>query len=158
MQIKRQNKRICPADSTKNHHPCRIAGWIWIVLVTVPTYASSIYRCGNSYSTNHVCADGNAVEIKPHVDPPQLRSPHQASPAVSDSKEAEALEKKRLASENKAGKQVLPRVIVTNPSTHANELETAHRRHAPNPYFTAKDPNSPPKKKSSTKALPTETN
>jgi hypothetical protein len=124
--------------------------------------AETVYRCGDEYSTSAMCADGPSAEIKTHA---EVRTPTHdgTSPAARDLRDAEALEKNRLRSEKQAAQSIPPRMMDMRQNLTASNIdETAtnlyprglrHRR-PQSPYFTAKDPNTPPKKKGNAKALP----
>ena len=150
-----------PANSIKCNHGLRNAWWFWIIFIATTSNAASIYRCGNTYSTSDMCANGHAVEINTHTNP-HYNALQPTSPAVTELREAEALERKRLASENRVVKQNPPRVIVTSPSAHGLSANTAPteqtqsmgRGRMPHQYFTAKDPHAPPKKKGNVQTLP----
>ncbi len=161
MHLKPLTKRNSPPDPSKRDHWLRTAWWFWFLFMVAPTHAANIYRCGNAYSTSDLCANGHAEVINTHTEP-RDNSLHPTSPAVTELREAEALERKRLASENRVGKQNPPRVIVISPSTHGLSANTAPpaqtqptpSRRVPHLYFTAKDPNAPPKKKGNVQTLP----
>jgi hypothetical protein len=150
-----------PADSRKPSHVLRTACWLGIFFIATTSDAASIYRCGNTYSTSDLCANGHAVEINTHTNP-HYNALQPTSPAVTELREAEALERKRLASENRVVKQNPPRVIVTSPSAHGLSANTAPteqtqsmgRGRMPHQYFKAKDPHAPPKKKGNVQTLP----
>jgi hypothetical protein len=161
MHIKPLTKGTSPPDPSKRDHWFRAAWRLWFVFMVAPTQAANIYRCGNAYSSTSLCANGHAEEINTHTEP-RYNSLQPTSPAVTELREAEALERKRLASENRVGKQNPPRVIVTSPSTHGLSANTATaaqtqptpNRRVPHLYFTAKDPQALPKKKGNAQALP----
>ena len=132
------------------------------LLTSTHLQAETVYRCGDNYSSSAMCADGRSAEIKTHA---EVRTPtHDSiSSAARDLHDAEALEKNRLRSEKQTAQNVPPRLMDTRQNlTASNTDETAtnlrprgirnHRPHSP--YFTAKDPNTPPKKKGNAKALP----
>ena len=165
MHIKHKAQGTNPSHNVKPCQPLQTVWLAWVILMSTPTFAASVYRCGNAYSASNACTEGDAVEIQTHrAGPPS--QPSKTSPAFSELKEAQALEKKRLTSERRAETQTPPRVIAISPnkangieiSTPTESYPTLHRRHAQSPYFTAKDPNAPTKKKSNAKALPSEPN
>ncbi len=161
MHIKLLTRGASPTDSIKRDHWLRAAWWLLFVFMVGPTLAANIYRCGDAYSTSDLCANGHAVEINTHTNP-RYNALQPTSPAVTELREAEALERKRLASENRVVKQNPPRVIVTSPSAHGFSANTAPttqtqstvRGRRPQQYFTAKDPKAPPKKKGNVQTLP----
>jgi hypothetical protein len=124
--------------------------------------AETVYRCGDDYSTSAKCADGRSAEIKTHAE--VRTSAHDStSSATRDLHDAEALEKNRLRSEKQTAQSVPPRMMDTrqnltssNTDDNATNLHPKGLRHRrpQSPYFTAKDPNTPPKKKGNAKALP----
>jgi hypothetical protein len=132
------------------------------LLTSTHLQAETVYRCGDDYSTSAKCADGRLAEIKTHA---EVRTPahDSTSSAARDLRDAEALEKNRLRSEKQTVQSVPPRMMDTRQNlTTSNTDETStnlhprglrHRR-PQSPYFTAKDPNTPPKKKGNAKALP----
>jgi hypothetical protein len=164
MQIKQKTQEPCLALKCDQHHLHALIRLLCTVLIVTPGWAASIYRCGNTYSASTVCAHGDAVEITPNAEP-QSNGPRKTPTSLKDSQEADALERKRLNAENRASRQNATRVIVTAPNKTA-DIDTgpstephsnSHRRQLKSPYFTAKDPNGPPKKKSNPTSLPPDT-
>jgi hypothetical protein len=164
MQIKQKIQGACQASKCDRHHLHALIRLLCTVLFATPSWAASVYRCGNDYSTSALCAQGDAVVITPNAEP-QTSGPRKASISSTDAHEADALEKRRLNAENRATRQNATRVIVTAPSKPADidsvprtEPHSASRRRPlKSPYFTAKDPNGPPKKKGNAMPLPPDT-
>jgi len=135
------------------------------VLLPHTLLADMVYRCGESYSTSNRCGVAAATEVKPTS---VLHTTEHANPN-RDLREAEALEKQRLQAEQQAT-QAAP-IRLSTPSapsvkppssnvTHNEPIANTGKRkgkHARKPnsaYFTAVDPTAPPKKKSTAKAVP----
>jgi hypothetical protein len=165
MQIKQKFPGPLLALKCDQHHLPALIRLICAVLIVTPSWAASVYRCGNTYSASTVCPHGDAVEITPNAEP-QSNGPRKTTVSSHDSQEADALERKRLNAENRASRQNATRVIVTTPNKTADTdtvpatepHSNSHRRQLKSPYFTAKDPNSPPKKKGKATSLPPATN
>jgi hypothetical protein len=113
-----------------------------------------------------MCTKGHPAEIRPHA---ELRTSgyDSVSATTRDLREAEALEKTRIRSEKQVMQSTSVRPIDMHqnlPMGNADEPATnprragRHTRKLQSPYFTAKDPNAPPKKKGNAKALPPVTN
>ena len=136
---------------------------VWVLLMTVSAHADTVYRCGNAYSASDQCANGQSAEVKASS---VLRDRAQDKPShvSNEQQEAAALEKKRLQAERQAT-QNAPIRLSASPNPPSRRVNTdvernpsrnkgKHARKPPSPYFTAKDPNAPPKKKSTAKAVP----
>jgi len=183
MLKKHKPKGLAPADFLQRLPPCgRYVGnahtrWFIRLALTLsacsitPTHADAVYRCGVAYSTSSQCANGVATEVKPSS---ALHStgPDNGNVATRDLRDAQALEKQRLQAEQQvtqapirlsspsavSATQPTSTVIHNEPSTSkSNRREKGKGKHAHNPntpYFTAVDPTSAPKKKSTAKAVP----
>ena len=133
------------------------------LLVVASASAESVYRCGDEYSPSAQCPNGHPAEVKASA---VLRSnpTDKAANAANDRQEAEGLEKKRLQAERQAAQTAPVRFSASSHTISQNLNTNAERSPALNkgkrarkpqsPYFTAKDPTAPPKKKSNAKALP----
>ena len=165
MQIKRRVLGSCLASKCDKPQIHALIRLICTLLIVTPSWAASVYRCGNAYSASDLCPHGDAVEIRPNAEP--LSSGLRNTPTSSnDSREADALERRRLSAESRVTRQNAARVIVTAPNKTADidtvpgtaPYSTSHRHQLKSPYFTAKDPNGPPNKKGNAKSLPPATN
>ena len=135
----------------------------WALLITAPASADTAYRCGDAYSALAQCPSGQPVEVKT-TSVPRSSAQDTNAAAMRDMREAEALEKKRLQAERQAGQNAALRLSAPGnlgSTSPPYETERApmpskgkHMRKPPNPYFTAKDPSAPTKKKGNAKALP----
>jgi hypothetical protein len=183
MLTKHKQKGLTPADFLQRLPPCdRDMGdaktcWFIRLALTLsaccitPTLADTVYRCGEAYSTSSHCANGVAAEVKPSS-VLQTAEPDKGKAATRDLRDAQALEKQRLQAEQQvtqapirlsspsavSATQPTSTVIHNEPSTSkSNRREKGKGKHAHNPntpYFTAVDPSSAPKKKSTAKAVP----
>ena len=125
--------------------------------------ADTIYRCGEAYSTSSQCGHTAATEVKPS---PVLNTAGQDknNSAMQDLREAQALEKQRLQAERQTVQPTpihLSTLSSVPTSTASNEPSASapkrygQRARKPNsPYFTAVDPKTARKKKSTAKAVP----
>lgn len=188
MLTKHKQKGLTPADFLQGLPPCgrdvSDAHTRWFIRLALtfsaccitPTYADTVYRCGEAYSTSNQCANGAATELKPSS-VLQTAGPDKGHAATRDLHDAQALEKQRLQAEQQAA-QAAPIRLSTpsapsatpNPSsvTHnepsaskGHRIEKGKGKHARkpyNPYFTAVDPTAAPKKKSTAKAVPANSN
>ena len=139
--------------------------WIGLGLLVMTTYtrAEPVYRCGDDYSPFAQCPHGHSTEVKPSLG---LRnsSSTKGIHVTNEMQEAEALEKKRLQTERQVAQTAPVRFSAAgNPSNTNLNASPAHSsmpskgkhtRKLQTPYFTAKDPNAPAKKKSTAKAVP----
>lgn len=126
----------------------------WALLITAPASADTAYRCGDAYSALAQCPSGQPVEVKT-TSVPRSSAPDTNAAAMRDIREAEALEKKRLQAERQAGPNAAVRLSAPSDAERAPmPSKGKHMRKPPNPYFTAKDPSAPTKKKGNAKALP----
>ena len=162
MQHKRQTKRLTQAKF------CALIRLKIIILVsitltiTASALAETVYRCGESYSTFAQCPSGPAAEVRASQGAPQT-TPSKPSLATDDMRLAEDLEKKRLQAERQATQNTPNRFGAVAPNHPMPPLDAErapiskpgkHTRQPTGPYFTAKDPTTPAKKKSNAKALP----
>ena len=141
-------------------------------LLSHATLADTVYRCGEAYSSSSQCTNGAATEIKPSS-VLQTEGSDKSHAATRDLRDAQALEKQRLQTEQQAAQAApirlsTPSVPSTNPS-FSNVTQTApiskqdkrkgkQARKPSSPYFTAVDPSAAPKKKSTAKAVPATSN
>jgi hypothetical protein len=185
MQKKHKPKGLTPADLLQRLLPCgrdvgnahtRNTHWLISLALTfnawciTATYADTVYRCGETYSTSSQCANGTATEVKPSS-VLKTTGPDKGNTATRDLLDAQALEKQRLQAEQQAAQAApirlsTPSAPSTAPSSvpqtelgtnKGNRREKGKGKHArkPNtPYFTAVDPTAAPKKKSTAKAVP----
>ena len=141
-----------------------------------PTLADTVYRCGEAYSTSNQCANGAATEVKPSS-VLQTEGPVKGNVATRDLHDAQALERQRLQAEQEAAQAAAIRLSAPSaPSTaplpnsvihselsankgHRREKgKSKHARKPNTPYFTAVDPMTAPKKKSTAQAVPATSN
>jgi hypothetical protein len=123
--------------------------------------AETVYRCGESYSTSHQCANATATEVKPS----SVLHTTAANNTNHDAREAQALETQRRQAERQAthtapapiNTQRASPTIATPSDTVANH-QRKHTRKPTSPYFTAVDPNATHKKKNTAKAVPAVSN
>lgn len=144
---------------------CRLGRCGILMLLAASTalgHADTVYRCGDAYSASEQCAHGPATQVNPSA---ELRTtgPSQASTAVHELREAQALEKQRLYAERTAA-QAARQQLLSKSSAQPNSANTlvadtqkrqakkAHKVHSA--YFTAVDPTASSKKKSTAKAVP----
>ncbi|WP_310626383.1 hypothetical protein [Limnohabitans sp.] len=126
---------------------------------------NTVYRCGEAYSASAQCPDGHAAEV---IQPSAELHTHTSNPASvirQEAREAQTLETKRLQAMQQAtptmpvglGTPQQPTPSVTSSSTEYDRKHGKNERTGKpkSPYFTAKDPSTPTKKKSNAKALPT---
>jgi hypothetical protein len=142
-----------------------------VALLGHATFADTVYRCGEAYSTSSQCANGAATEVKPSS-VLHTTGPDKGHAATRDLRDAQALEKQRLQAEQQANQAALIRLstpsapsATPNPSsvTHNepsasknNRREKGKGKNARKPnsaYFTAVDPTAAPKKNTA-KAVP----
>jgi hypothetical protein len=123
--------------------------------------ADTVYRCGNTYSPFNQCTTGPAEEIKPNAGQHSAQS-MPSNTAAHDLREAQNLEKQRRQTERQGAPSTPVRFNTARPPM-AREENTEpqprreHNRYEPkrqSPYFTAVDPNTPRKKKSTAPAVP----
>jgi hypothetical protein len=146
----------------------RPAKWLTVMfgmaaLLSYPTLADTVYRCGEAYSTSNQCDNSVATEIKPSTIR-HTTGPDQANTATRDLLDAQTLEKQRLHAEQQAAQAAAPirlrppRAPLAIPSNHTHHEPIAnsgkHPRKTNSPYFTAVDPTAAAKKKGSAKAVP----
>ena len=143
-----------------------------VVLLSHSTFADTVYRCGEAYSTSNQCANGVATEVKPSS-ALQTAEPDNGNVATRDLRDAQALEKQRLQAEQQANQAAPIRLSTPSapPATpHPNSVthnepsankgfrrEKGKGKNARKPnsaYFTAVDPTAAPKKKNTAKAVP----
>ena len=137
-------------------------------ITPMPTHADTVYRCGEAYSPSNQCAHAAATEVKPSSVLP-TSGQDKNNTAASSLREAQALEKQRLQAERQAAQSApirlstptAPPSIATShePIAQSGQLRGKHARKPQSPYFTAVDPsakNAKPKKKSTAKAVPTD--
>jgi len=133
-----------------------------VLLVTLPAWAETAYRCGDAYSPHAQCANGPAAPIQPTA---ELRNAGQdKANASSDLREAQALEKQRLQAERQAAETapvrfsapLAPPASATHhvPQPQRGKGKGQRKGKAPSPYFTAVDPTAVAQKKSTAKAVP----
>jgi hypothetical protein len=188
MLRKHKPKGLTPADLSKRWSPyganvvdtqtrwfIRLALTLsaWCITPT-PTHADTVYRCGEAYSASSQCANGAATEVKPSS-VLQTTGSDKGNTATRDLRDAQALEKQRLQTEQQAAQAApirlsapsapsaapLPSSIIHHePSVNKGNRRDKgkHARKPNNPYFTAVDPNAAPKKKSTAKAVPASSN
>ena len=188
MLRKHKPKGLTPADFLLSLPPCgKDVGetqtrWLIRLALTLsawcitPTHADTVYRCGEAYSTSSQCANGVATEVKPNS-VLQTKGPDNGNTATHDLRDAQALEKQRLQTEQQAAQAAPIRLSAPSAAAAAplpssathNELSAnkgnrrekgkgKHARKPNNPYFTAVDPKAEPKKKSTAKAVPASSN
>ena len=156
-----QRKALPQANfATPIHAKCLVTV-LCMLLVAASTHADTVYRCGNAYSASDQCTNGPPSEIKASA-ALRDRAPEKPPRIANDLQEADLLEKKRLLAEHQAAQNAPVRF---NPSAnHVNPNHSPERNPIPSqgrrlrkpfsPYFTAKDPNAPSKKKGNATALP----
>jgi hypothetical protein len=185
MLEKLKPKRLTPADFLKRLHSCRgnvgdarTHNTRWLIRLVLAimlnawcithTHADTVYRCGEAYSTSNHCAHDAATEVKPSSVLHTTGS-IKSSTAPIDLREAQALEKQRLQAERQAAQSAPIRLstpnaspsIVTShePLAQSGKHKGKYARKPQSTYFTAVDPsakNAKPKKKSTAKAVPTD--
>jgi hypothetical protein len=122
-----------------------------------PTHADTVYRCGEAYSTSSQCANGTATEVKPSS-VLNTTGPDKANSAMRDMRDAQALEKQPLQAEQQAA-QAAPIRLSTHSAPSAAPPSKGKQASKPNsPYFTAVDPTTTLKNKSTAKAVPATSN
>ncbi len=122
-----------------------------------PTHADTVYRCGEAYSTSSQCANGTATEVK-SSSVLNTTGPDKANSAMRDMRDAQALEKQRLQAEQQAA-QAAPIRLSTHNAPSAAPPSKGKQASKPNsPYFTAADPTTTSKKKSTANAVPASSN
>jgi len=157
MLKRHQTKGRKPADFLE-----RLRLYLIITLVAgclMPTYADTVYRCGEAYSTSAQCGNTAATEVKPTS---VLTTGAGTNTSAHDLRDAQALEKQRLQAQRQAVQAapilISPPVAATTTSNTPlpahDSRKGKHARKAASPYFTAVDPNAPHKKKSTAKAVP----
>ena len=140
----------------------RVVSIALLLLPTARPHAQTIYRCGDEYSTSAICAGGRSALIST---PSESHTPahDKTSSVTQDLREAEALEKIRLRSESRVVQNAPAQMMSTFQNTPAGSTDASaadirhsnrYTRRLQSPYFTAKDPNAPPKKKGIAKTLP----
>jgi len=135
-------------------------------LLSHASLADTVYRCGEAYSSSNHCTNATATEVKPSA-VLHTTAPDPANAAMRDLRDAQALEKQRLQSEQQAVQAApirlnTPSALSTKPSPDsanptdpiARKRKGKHAKKVNSPYFTAVDPTSAPKKKSTAKAVP----
>ncbi len=122
--------------------------------------AETVYRCGDAYSAYPQCASGTAVEVKPHATWPGKHT-DKTNTAAQELRQAQALEKQRLQAERQATHTAPMQLAApdmppssASPSEVTTQTHPHHRRKPAGPYFTAVDPSTAHKKKSTAKAVP----
>jgi hypothetical protein len=139
--------------------------YVWmglLILTSADARTETIFRCGDNYSPSALCADGRSAVIQTPTET-HVTLHDKTSTATRDQREADALEKARLSAEHRAMQNASAQIMGTYPNNAVSHTDVpaadvrqngryARRLHSP--YFTAKDPNAPPKKKSSVKTLP----
>ena len=131
------------------------------------SFADTVYRCGEAYSSSSQCPNATAIEVKPSA-VLHTSGPDPSNVATRDLRDAQALEKQRLQAEQQAVQAAAP--VRINPPTGlsakpspdsvsqteaiARKRKGKHSKKANNPYFTAVDPTATPKKKNTAKAVP----
>ena len=125
----------------------------------LPAYADTVYRCGEAYSTSTQCGSTAATEVKPTS---VLNTGIGRNTSAHDLRDAQALEKQRLQAQRQAVQTApvqinaphaqTPAAAKNEPTIHNSKRQ--HTRRPASPYFTAVDPNTPHKKKSTAKAVP----
>jgi len=166
MTLLTEPKEQVPASFCQSFPTRNIAGMLMTLCLTGAshgTYADTVYRCGDAYSSFAQCAHGPAVEVKPYLDwaNSDASKPRMASQTL---REAQALEKQRLHIEHQAAQTAPVRLmppsnIESEPMSYAAPTARRgqakpHHRSSPSPYFTAKDPNTAGQKKGTAKAVP----
>lgn len=143
--------------------PSRTLSWLSIAIFIIATSALStrargqiVYRCGNSYS-QIPCPGGQTVQVDDTRDAQQKRQTDEA--VRQDAKQAQLLEKKRLAQEKAALKPApvtLPSTDTTSPMTpSASDVAVVHKitpkriqsKHHKPDVFVAQVPGSDQKKR-----------
>jgi hypothetical protein len=185
MLKKLKPKRLTPTDFLRGLPPCdrnmsdaltRNTSWLIRVALALMlnawcithTHADTVYRCGEAYSPSNQCAHDAAREVKPSSVLP-TSGQDKNNTAANDLREAQVLEKQRLQAERKVVQSApirlstptAPPPIATShqPLTQSDQRRGKHARKPQSPYFTAVDPsakNAKPKKKSTAKAVPTD--
>ncbi len=135
-------------------------------LLSHTSFADTVYRCGEAYSSSSHCASATATEVKTNS-VLHASEPDPANAAKRDLRDAQALEKQRLQAEQQALQAApirlnTPSAFSTKPSPGsinqtepiAHKRKGKHARKANSPYFTAVDPTAAQKKKSTAKAVP----
>ena len=157
----RKHPRLKDLRATDVWH---ITGWGLLTALSMSACpAETVYRCGDAYSAYPQCASGTAIEVKPNVTWPGKHT-DKTNTAAQELRQAQALEKQRLQAERQATRtapmqlaapdippsSASPSEVATQPHTH----HTTQSRKPANPYFTAVDPSTAHKKKSTAKAVP----
>ena len=137
-------------------------------ITPMPTHADTVYRCGEAYSPSNQCAHDAVREVKPSSVLP-TSGQDKNNTAANDLREAQVLEKQRLQTERQVVQSApirlstptAPPPIATSrePLTQSDQRRGKHARKPQSPYFTAVEPsakNAKPKKKSTAKAVPTD--
>ena len=165
LQPMRRGRSAGATSTTTQLIRLALACYAWCITVT---HADTVYRCGEAYSTSSHCANGTATEVKPNSVLQTTRQ-DKADAASHDLRDAQALEKQRLLAEQQAAQAASVRLSThsapsTQPSPHSvsqtesinhfGKRKGKHARTANSPYFTAVDPASGSKKKSTAKAVP----
>ena len=155
-----------PQDSARLssfEHLGLFAVFAFCALSTSLAQADTIYRCGEAYSTSSQCSHTAATEVKPSS---VLNTAGQDknNSAMQDLREAQALEKQRLQAERQTVHPAPIRLSTlssvptstanSEPPTSAPKRYGQRARKPNSPYFTAVDPKTTPKKKSTAKAVP----
>ena len=145
---------------------CFTAALGMVALLSHASFADTVYRCGESYSTSSQCTHATATEVKPST-VLHTTGPDPTNAFTRDLRDAQALEKQRLQAEQQAVQTASVRLntastpsakpspdSVSQPESIARKRKGKHAKKANNPYFTAVDPTATPKKKSTAKAVP----
>ena len=145
---------------------CFTAALGMVALLSHASFADTVYRCGESYSTSSQCTHAAATEVKASV-VLQTTGPDPTNAFTRDLRDAQALEKQRLQAEQQAVQTAPVRLNppsglsakpspdnASQPEPIARKRKGKHAKKANNPYFTAVDPNAAPKKKNTAKAVP----
>jgi len=143
---------------------CAWMSCLMLVSASAATADHAVYRCGEAYSSSAQCQDGRATElIQPNAEL-HTHTPESASVIRQESREAHALEtNRRQATHQVTPTMPAPLGVPQQPTRSVTPLNTEHSRthgknnrtdHPKSPYFTAKAPSAPAKKKSNAKALP----
>ncbi len=158
----------------KQHKPkelratrCFTAALGMAALLSHASFADTVYRCGEAYSSSSQCPNATAIEVKPSA-VLHTSGPDPSNVATRDLRDAQALEKQRLQAEQQAVQAAPIRLNppsglsakpspdnASQPESIARKRKGKHAKKANNPYFTAVDPTAAPKKKSTAKAVPT---
>ena len=127
------------------------------------TWADTVYRCGEAYSASALCAHGPVSELEPLAEP-HTPNIEKGNTTTDELREAQALEKRRLKSENQTIQSTPARGSVPSASLgaitrdqHLPQQPNSNKKRArkiQSPYFTAVAPNAIQKKKSTAQAVP----